>query len=171
MTEALLLTLTTLAVTFPFDTFDVQTEVQANYDEISQATLQFVTASDVDLFHSVLYTADWAFVDATGHRQTWAQVRERAIQALSEPRLDSMKQRIQKVSLEPGGVTAVVNMTTVRAIVDAEGRYGRKGAPHTLTETTMFRDRWVRVSEEWLQKSREQIGAPTVSVDKPAWMT
>ena len=167
MTQVLLLALTLLHPETPPDTFDVQTQLQGLYDEISQATLQFATESDVDLFHDVLYTPDWVFVDATGHTQTWPQVRVRAIQALSAPLPDSMIQPIQKLSLVPDGATVVVNVTTVHTIVDAEGRYGRQGASHTLTETTAFRDRWVRFSDDWKLKSREQIGRPTVSVDKP----
>ena len=167
MTLVVMLALTLLQQGAPPDAFEVQGELQGMYDEISQATLQFVTESDVDLFHEVLYTPDWVFVDRAGQKQTWPQVRERAIQALSAPRLNSMIQPIQKLSLVPDGATAVVRVTTVRTIVDTEGRYGRQGASHTLKETTTFRDTWVRVSDAWKQKSREQIGRPTVSVDKP----
>lgn len=166
MTQVLLLAMALLIPATPPDPFNVQAELQGLYDEISQATLQFVTASDVDLFHTVLSTPDWVFLDATGQKQTWSQVRERAIQALSAPHLDSMRQPIQKLSLAPDGATVVVNVTTVRTIVDAQGRYGRQGASHTLTETTAFRDRWVRVSDDWKLKSREQISGPIVSVDK-----
>ena len=169
MTEMLLLAFTVLQQGTPRDAFDVQAELQGLYDEVSQATLQFVTESDVDLFHDVLYTPDWVFVDGTGQKQTWSQVRERAIQALSAPPLDSMSQPIQKLSLAADGATVMVNLTTVRTIADAEGRYGRPGASHTLTETTAFRDRWVRVSDEWKLKSREQVGRPTVAVDKRAF--
>jgi hypothetical protein len=167
MTQVLLLTIALLIPATPPDTFDVQAELQGLYDEISQATLQFTTESDVDLFHEVLYTPDWVFVDATGHAQTWPQVRERAISALSAPPMASMIQSIQKLLLAPDSATVVLNMTTVHTIVDAEGRYGRPGASHTLTETTAFRDRWVRVSDKWKLKSRVQIGRPRVSVDKP----
>src|SRR5215510_3300716 len=73
----------------PPDPFLVQAEVQGLYDEISQATLQFLTPADVDMFHEVLYTPDWVLIDVAGHRQTWADVRPSAIQALSEPPLDS----------------------------------------------------------------------------------
>ena len=59
MTEVLLFTLAMLVLTGPTNTFDIQAELQGNYDEISQATLQFVTPSDVDMFHDVLYTPDW----------------------------------------------------------------------------------------------------------------
>ena len=63
-------------------------------------------------------------------------------------------------------VTVLADMKTVRTIVDNEGKYGRKGDSHTLTETTTFRDRWVKVSDKWKMKSREQVKAPTVSVGK-----
>jgi hypothetical protein len=168
MTEVLFLALTLVSPGTRPDTFDVQAELQGLYDEISQATLQFVTESDIDQCHDVLYTPDWVFVDATGHTETWPQVRERAIQALGAPLPDSMTQPIQKLSLEPDGVTVVVKMMTVRTIVDAEGRYGLRGVSHALTETTAFRDRWVRVSDEWKLKSRQQISGPTSSVDKTA---
>jgi hypothetical protein len=153
----------------PPDAFNVQTDLQGLYDEISQATLQFKTESDVDLFHDALYTPDWVFVNETGLKQTWAQMRGQAVHALSEPPLDSMSQAIQKLSLGADGATVTVDMTTVRTIVDGEGRYGRPGVSHTLAETTVFRDGWMRVSDEWKLRSREQIGKPTVSVDKPEW--
>jgi hypothetical protein len=167
MTEVLLLALTLLSPATRPDTFDVRAELQGRYHEISQATLQFETESDVDLFHDVLRTPDWVFVDATGHTQAWSQVRLEAIHALSVPYPDSMNQPIQELSLVSDGATVVVNVTTVRTIVDAEGRYGRQGASHTLTETTPFRDTWVHVSDEWKLKSRQQISGPTVVVDKP----
>jgi hypothetical protein len=149
------------------DRFDVQATLQGLYDEISQATLQFATGSDVDLFHQVLYTPDWVFVDATGRTQTWPQVRQAALDALSVPYPDSMVQSIQKLSLMPDGATAVVHVITTRAVVDNEGRYGRKGASHILTEASTFRDRWILGADDWKAKSREQIGQPVVSVDKP----
>jgi hypothetical protein len=90
MTEVLLITLTLLNPGTPPDTFNVRSELQGLYDEISQVTLSFVTESDVDMLHDVLYTPDWVFVDGTGHTQTWPQVRQRAIQALSAPALDSI---------------------------------------------------------------------------------
>jgi hypothetical protein len=153
----------------PPDAFDVRTELQGLYDEISQATLQFMTESDIDLLHDALYTPDWVFVNETGGKQTWSQMRGLAVHALSEPRPDSMIQAIQKVSLGPDDATVVVDMTTVRTIVDDKGRYGRPGASHTLAETTVLRDSWIRIADEWKLKSREQIGKPTASVDKTEW--
>jgi len=167
MIEGLLLAAMLLQQGTVSDAFHVRGELQGLYDEISQATLQFVTESDVDLFHDVLYTPDWVFVDAKGEKHTWSQMRETAVQALSAPPLTWMNQSIQKMSLASDGAVVLVNLTTVRTIVDAEGRYGRKGASHTLTETTTFRDGWVRASDRWKLKSREQIGRPIVSADKP----
>jgi hypothetical protein len=129
-----------------------------------------MTQADVDLFHNVLYTPDWVFVAATGQKQTWPEVREHAIQAPSGPP-DSMIQRIQKLSLVPDGATSVVNVTTIRTTVDAEGRYGRPDASHTLTETTLYRDSWAKVSDEWKPKSRIQLSRQTVSADRPEWGT
>jgi len=151
------------------DAFSVQAELQGLYDEISQATLQFVTGADIDQFHDVLYTADWSFVDASGARHEWPQMRDQSIRSLEAPRMDAMLQPIQKLSLVPGGATVVVDVTTIRTIVDNEGRYGKKGASHTLTETTAFRDTWVVVSDSWKFQSRTQIGAPKVRVDKPQY--
>ena len=167
MTPVLLLAMALLIQATRPDTFDVQAELQGLYDEISQATLQFVTESDIDVFHDVLYTPDWVFVDATGHTQTWAQLRQSAVQALSAPHPDSVTQPIQKLSLSAGGVTDVVQVITVRTIVDREGRYGQPGTSHTLTEKTTFRDRWIRVADKWKLKSREQIGRPRETVDRP----
>jgi len=168
MTEVLLVTLAMLVLAGPANTFEIQAELQGNYDEISQATLQFVTPSDVDLFHDVLYTPDWVFVDPAGHTQTWPQARERAIQALSAPPPDSLKQSIQKLSVVSDGVIVIVNMTIVRTVVDAQGRDNRQAMSHVVAESTTFRDKWVKVGGAWQQKSREQIGGPTVSADKSA---
>ena len=167
MTGVLLLTMTLLHPWTPPSTFDVQTELQGLYDEISQATLQFTTQSELDQFHAVLYTPDWAFTDASGHARSWADVREEAFRALSAPRVDSMTQPIRSLSVDGNGATVVVNLVTVRTLVDSEGRYGHAGDTHTLTDTTPFRDRWIKVSGSWKVKSRQQIGGPTETVDKP----
>ena len=151
------------------DLFSVQTDLQGLYDEISQASQQFLTESDVDDFHDVLFTPDWVIVDAGGRRRTWAEVREQQIRALDVLRRDPMVQSIQKLTLMPGGATALVNVTTVHSIVDADGRYGPKDAPHTLTETTPFRDTWVAIGDRWKVKSRQQTGPAKVLVDKPEY--
>jgi len=101
-----------LAPISPHDEFSVWAELQGLYDEISQATQQFETASDVDLIHDVLYTSDWVFFDATGQRHSWLQVREEAVRTLESPRVDSITQSIQTLSLVPTGATVRVNVTT-----------------------------------------------------------
>jgi hypothetical protein len=115
----------------------------------------------------VLYTSDWVFIDATGQRHSWSQVREEAVRTLESPRVDSITQSIQTLSLVPTGATVRVNVTTVRTMVDNDGRYGRKGGSHTLTEATVFRDSWIKVADDWKLKLREQIGQPRVLVNKP----
>ena len=88
MTHALLLAAALLNPGTPTDRFAVRIELQALYDEISQATLQFVTESDIDEFHAVLYTQDWAIVDAKGQRRTWAELREHEVATLKESPAD-----------------------------------------------------------------------------------
>ena len=170
MTE-ILLTLMLVGPGHSPSTFDIQTDLQGLYDEISQATLQFSTASDIDEFHDVICTPDWVFVDAAGLKQSWQQARAQAIQALSQPQPDSINQAIEKISLGSNGATVAATMTTVRTVVDDQGHYGRAGASHTLTETTAFRDNWVRAGDTWKLASRTQLGRPAVTVDKPAWNT
>ena len=118
----------------------------------------------MDQFHDVLCTPDWTFVDADGGHHTWADVRTEAIRALGEPRADSIVQMIDKLTIEAGGASTTVRRTMVRTIVDADGRYGRKGASRTITETTTFRDAWVRSADTWRQKSRAQTGPPKIVV-------
>jgi hypothetical protein len=146
--------------------FEVQTELQALYDEITNGTAQLMTPSELDLFHSVLYARDFVFVDTAGHTHEWPEIREQEIRAIGTPLPDSAIQSILKLSLTPAGATAVVTRTVVRAIVDKDGCYGRKGAMHTLTEVTPFRDLWIRADTRWLLKQRAQTGATKTSVDK-----
>jgi hypothetical protein len=148
------------------DPFVVQTDLQGRYDEISQASLQFMTAADVDDFHDVMYTSEWTVTDLAGHRHGWPQLRAEALEALTMPHPNAIVQSIQKLSLLLNGATAVVNVSTIRTVVDNEGRYGQKGATHTLDETTAYRDTWVTVPGGWKLKAREQIAPPRVLVDK-----
>jgi hypothetical protein len=152
----------TLALGAPPDLFSIQTDLQGLYDEISQAVLQFATTEDADQFYQVLYTPDWAFVDAAGQRHTWPEVRDQIMRAAP---VDSTEQPIQKLSLVPGGAVTVVKASTTHAIVDNEGRYGKRGESHTLAETTTYRDTWLQVGDQWKLKLREQIGPPRVHVD------
>jgi hypothetical protein len=95
-------------------------------------------------------------------------MRDQAAKLLTEPRAISISQPVSKVSLTRDGAIALVTVTTVRGVVDDEGRYGRKGARHVLTESTKFRDTWVNVGDEWRQHSREQVGPSSQRVDVPA---
>jgi hypothetical protein len=170
MTVVLLLVLAGLQGGAP-DLFDLQLDLQGIYDEFSQAIMQFDAPSDIDTFHDVFYTTDWAFVDAAGVHHSWTEMREHAVQALNQPRLESMQQMILKLAVVPGGAQTTAQLTVVRTILDEEGKYGRKGATHTLTETTVFHDAWMKSGESWKWKSREQVGKTTVLVDHaPSFM-
>ena len=138
------------------DLFSVRGELQGLYSEISQATLQFETEEDIDQFHAVLYTPDWVYVDASGQPHSWQQTRDDLFRSLKVSPIAWMSQDIEKLSLVPDGAMALVKMETVRTVVDNEGRFGRQGASHTLTEATMFRDAWVNTSDGWKLKSRHK---------------
>ncbi len=146
--------------------FQAWMDLQALYDEISQVDVPYVTQADLDQFHDVLYTPDWVFVDVDRKTHTWAQ--EQALEARSGPP-DSLVQLIERLTLTPDGATAVISATSVRTIVDAVGEYGRPGGSHTLTDTSVYRDRWVKVGDEWKLKSREQLSPTRVALDKPEW--
>jgi hypothetical protein len=164
MTEAILLAMALLAHVERPDTFAVRSELQGLYDEMSQATLQFMTASEIDDFHAVLTTPDWVFVDEKGRKRDWPQVRDDAIHALVAPRPDSMTQTIGKLSLEGGdAATVLINRTIVRAVADVPERPGRSSARRMASMAT-FRDRWIHVNGEWKLQSRQQIGKPVEAV-------
>lgn len=149
------------------DSFAVQAELQSLYDEDSAAALQFFTAQDIDDFHGVICTKDWFFLDGAGQRHAWSEVRDQAVKLLAEPRAISISQPISKISLTPNGAVTVVTLTTVRGVVDDEGRYGRKGARHVLAESTRYKDTWVQLEDGWKQQSREQVGRASQRVDEP----
>ena len=150
------------------DTFVVQAELQSLYDEESAAALQFFTTQDIDDFHGVFCTENWFFLDAAGQRHAWSEMRGQAAKLLAEPRATSISQPISKVSLTRDGAVTLVMVTTVHDVIDDEGRYGRKGARHTLTESTRYKDTWIQVGDGWKQQSREQLGQPSQRVDEPA---
>jgi len=152
-----------LLSTAAVDEFSVRWELQALYDEASQATLQFTSGSDVDLFHEVFCTPDWVYVDVGGTPHAWRDIRGTVVAALAAPRPASMTQIIREVSVRDGAA-ATIDQTIVRTIVDEEGRYGPPAASRTVVETTTFRDEWVMVEGRWRMKSRRQVTEPRLRV-------
>lgn len=128
--------------------FQVRAEIQSLYDEISQATLQFVTPQDVDQFHAVLFTSDWSLVDAKGQKRSWADVRGDAIKTLPEPPYDSILQSIQKLTLNHDGTEAVALVRVKTSRVD-----GRT----VVEDSSIYRDTWTKTDDGWKVKQREQI--------------
>lgn len=152
------------------DSFMVASELRGLYDEMSQATLEYNTAAELDDFHRVFCTPDWVFIDLQGKRHDWQEMGEKAIQNVSGPPLETMTQTIRQIAVAPGGVTDVVEVTTVRnllddrAVVDAQEQYARRGEVQMETATTFFRDTWVETPGDWKLKSREQLIQTKVSV-------
>ena len=142
-------------------------ELQGVYDELSQAALVSHSESDIDDFHDVFYTPQWTFVDTSSSTHTWEGVRADMVSKLQQPGPDWIKQSIQKVDETATDLTAVVEMIVTRTIVDADGRYGTKGAAHSITETTTFRDTWVKPGFSWQCEKRQQV-TPTRQVVGPA---
>jgi len=149
------------------DAFQIRTDIQGLYDEMAQATLQFDSPLDIDEFHSVLLTPNWTVVDDKGVRHPWSELRDKEIAELNQPRPDSIKHIIQKVSLAQNAATVTVVVETVRTITDTAGKYGRAGATHVLTEDVPYRDSWVYTDAKWRLNLREQVGSPKLWVDKP----
>jgi hypothetical protein len=144
MTNVLFLALLTLwSPTAPF--FGVRSDLQALYDEVDQATLQFDTPSDIDTYHAVRYTNDWTFVDAKGTRHSWNDVRPSMVAALDD-RTDWLTDSIEKVvSSKPDQAVVIVNETLVK---------------QATSQLTQYRDTWVKAGDSWKFKMREQVGAP-----------
>ena len=127
------------------DWFRVQSDLQALYDESTQAELQFETALDVDEYHAVRFAPGWTFVDASGKSHSWEEMRASALSALPD-RKDWIVDGIQKV-VSVNGDTAVVlvNETVVKKNVG---------------ETTSYKDTWIKDGDSWKQQSRAQVGPP-----------
>jgi hypothetical protein len=147
-------------------TFDTEMELQGLYDEISEITVPALTEEDMNVFFDVVYAPDWVFVDAAGRKLTRTELSTRDAQS---PEPDAVIDRIDKVLPAAGGVTTLITAITVHTFVDTQGRYGRPGASHTLTEVTRYRDRWVRGAVGWKMQSREQAGPTRAVLDKPEW--
>ncbi len=147
-------------------TFDTEMELQGIYDEISEISVPALTHEDMNVLSDVIYAPDWVFVDAAGRKLTRAELDARDAQS---PEPDAVIERIEKVSPGAGGVTTLITAISVHTFADAQGRYGRPGATHTLTEITPYRDRWARSATGWKMTSREQAGPTKTVLDKPEW--
>jgi hypothetical protein len=145
--------------------FNINTELQGIYDEISQVEIPF-GGDTQDLYSTVLFAPDWTFVDLAGKRQSWAEKRALDLSEWVATPWDSRIQRIHSLTILPAGASTVVYVTTRRTIVDTEGRYGPKGVCRTLREEAVYSDKWVKVSDKWKMASREQARPSKVALDK-----
>lgn len=147
-------------------TFNTDVQLQGLYDEMSEVYVPAMSAEDVHLFDEVVYTPHFLLIDASGRKLTQEQMRARAAET---PAPDSLEQRIDALTPVPGGVTARVTVISVRSFVDTAGRDGAPGMSHTTTEVTPYSDSWVRTTDGWKMKSREQTGPTRTILDQPEW--
>jgi len=150
----------------PPDAFLVRCDLQSTYDEMASTTAASRSPDDIDMFHSVFYAPDWAFIDVDHHRHDWTEMRRQQIEALHEAAPEMFRLAIQTISVTPGGAIAVVNVITVRKITDTDGKYGKPGLVHTIAEITSMRDTWAQVDSLWRIQLREQLGPPQQLIDK-----
>ena len=139
-----LLLLASMMSSSKLDAFSVQSDLQALYDEATQAELQFETPLDVDEYHAVRFAAGWTFVDASGTSHSWNDMRGSEISALGDHK-DWLVDGIQKV-VSMDGSTAVVLVTETVVKKD-------------VAEMTSYKDTWIKDGNSWKQQSRAQIGA------------
>ncbi|HEX4346603.1 MAG TPA: hypothetical protein VHZ73_03480 [Vicinamibacterales bacterium] len=125
------------------NTFDVQSNLQALYDEATQAELQFDTPLDIDEYHAVRFTPAWTFVDASGSSHSWDEMRAAEVSELSQ-RKDWIADSIQKV--------VSINETTAVVLVNEMIVTKNVGA------TTPYKDTWVKDGDSWKEQSRAQVG-------------
>jgi hypothetical protein len=150
----------------PQDRYTVAGDLQAMYDELTQTTLSALTPEEVDDYHSVFFTPDWTFTDRAGVHHTWPEMRDQAIRTAAAQPFENARDVIRKMFVKGDRDVAEVTSITVRNITDSEGKYGSRGATHTIAEATPMRDSWVRTPTGWKLQSREQVGEPKVFVDK-----
>jgi hypothetical protein len=118
------------------DLATVQSEIQGLYEEIRQMEVQSTTGTDLDDLHSVLYTTDWTFVDKSGQKHTWPDLRPQGIAALAHHSV-ALYQPIKTLTLSSDTSTATVAIT----------EYGVR-----------YEDTWVKVADAWKMKMRRQLG-------------
>ena len=148
------------------DLFNVQSDLQALYDEINQDFLAILAPSDLDLLHAVRFTDDWTFVDVHGQRHTWSEMRQSVLDGLAGEEWSN--EAIQKlVSFKDDTAVVLVNVTVVRKNASAGGQAPSKDAPGEIAETTIYRDTWIHAGDSWKLRMREQIGAPKTGPYKP----
>jgi len=141
-------------------------DLQAMYDEITETTLSATSAEDFDNFHAVFFTNDWTFTDRAGVRHVWSDQRDQTIHAYLDAPVDSMRDVIRRADLHEGSASTDVSSIVIRVVVDAEGKYGARGASHRVAVSTPMRDHWVRGENGWKFQAREQVGEPKVFIDK-----
>ena len=141
-------------------------DLQAMYDEITETTLSATSAEDFDNFHAVFFTSDWTFTDRQGVHHTWSELHDAAIHDWLNQPADSMRDVIRRADLRDASAVTDVSSIVIRVVVDADGKYGARGASHRIAESTPMRDHWVLGETGWKVQAREQMGETKLFVDK-----
>jgi len=136
MLTILMLTAVLAQQSAKLDVFSTQADIQGLYEDIRQMQAQSTTPTDVDTLHGVLYTQDWTFVDKSGQSHSWAEVRQKQVDALAHKADDAYYQPIKKLSVSADGQTATVTI---------------------VENKTTYKDTWVRSGESWKMKTRQQL--------------
>jgi hypothetical protein len=154
-----------LGLVSPADTV-LAGDLQAMYDEISQAQLSAQTADDVDNFHAVSCTPDWSVAGIDGVHHSWVDVRAEAVRAAETQPFSFARDIILRITEQGNEAVTEVHSITVRDMVDTAGKYGAAGAHHAIAEVTPMRDHWIRMDTGWKQQAREQMGAVKEYLDR-----
>lgn len=118
------------------DVFTTQADIQGLYEDIRQMQAQSTTPTDVDTLHDVLYTQDWTFVDKNGQSHSWAEMRQKQVDALAHKADDAYYQPIKKMSVSSDGQTSTVTI---------------------VENKTTYKDTWVKSGGSWKMKTRQQL--------------
>jgi hypothetical protein len=150
-------------------------DLQAMYEQLSQSVIaaQSSTLTDptvnADMIHESVDSPTCTFVDAGGAARQWADVRPAVVQELKAEPYDSLNATVRSLSLHGDRAVVDVVIEGSRTLVDTGGRYGPKGATHTLTEDRYGRDTWVMTDGDWRRVKHEVSHPPRELVDgKPA---
>jgi hypothetical protein len=125
-----------LSQSTPVDLAATQSDIQGIYEVIRQTRAQALNPTDIDDLHATLYAPGWTFVDKSGQRHTWPEMRQAEVDALAHKPPEAWYQPIRKMTLSSDGCTATVTI---------------------VENKTTFRDTWTKSGESWKMTARQQL--------------
>jgi len=143
-------------------TDQIRRELNALYQRAGAAYVAARTIDDMEAARDWLDTPDCRYRDYGQPFRTWAGMRPFVIMGLQTP-IKAFSTHIDKIDVDVPTNT-VITTTTVKGVahlIDAEGRFGARGAAHDVETTATILDTWVRTSSQWRRKVHDKI-APNV---------